>query len=47
MFKEACRDLSDSDLEDLKNATFSAMEDLIEQAGTYLNEKKYLAAVLA
>lgn len=43
MFKEACRDLGDSDLEELKNATFSALDNLIEQAESFLNEKKYLA----
>lgn len=45
MFKEACRDLGNSDLEILKSATFGALDDLVEQAELYLNKKKYLAAV--
>jgi len=43
MFKEACRDLSDSDLEELKMATFAALDEIIEQTEVYINEKKYLA----
>lgn len=45
MFKDACRDLSDSDLDDLKKATFGVMDDLIGQADLYLREKKYLAII--
>lgn len=43
MFKQACRDLSENDLNLLKLATFNALDDLIAQVDSYLNEKKYLA----
>ena len=43
MFKEACRDLSESDLNDLKDATFSALDDLIAKTDNHLNVKGYLS----
>lgn len=43
MFKEACRDLSETDLNDLKNSTFSALDDLISKTDHYLNTKAYLS----
>lgn len=42
MFRKACSDLSDSDLEQLKVATFAAMDNLVSHADAYLEQKKYL-----
>lgn len=47
MFKQACRDLSENDLNSLKSATFSTLDDLVAQVDLYLKNKKYLAAPLA
>lgn len=47
MFKQACRDLSESDLDSLKLATFNALDDLIAQVDSYLNKKRYLEVPLA
>jgi len=43
MFKEACRDLSDSDLIELRDATFAALDDLVGNVESFLAEKTYLA----
>ncbi|WP_226687154.1 MAE_28990/MAE_18760 family HEPN-like nuclease [Stutzerimonas stutzeri] len=45
MFKEACRDLSDSDLKDLRDSTFAALDDLVAGVESFLAEKSYLAEV--
>lgn len=45
MFKEACRDLSDSDLKKLKDATFAALDDLVAQVESFLAGRAYLAPV--
>lgn len=42
MFKEACRDLSDSDLIDLRDSTFAALDDLVENVEAFLTGKSYL-----
>lgn len=44
MFKEACRDLSDSDLAELRDSTFSALDNLIGNVENFLSGKVYLAA---
>ncbi|WP_168233448.1 MAE_28990/MAE_18760 family HEPN-like nuclease [Pseudomonas veronii] len=43
MFKEACRDLSDSDLAELRDSTFSALDNLIGNVESFLSGKVYLA----
>ena len=43
MFKEACRDLSDSDLQKLKDSTFAALDDLVALVEIFLAERAYLA----
>jgi hypothetical protein len=43
MFKEACRDLSDSDLSELRDSTFSALDNLIGNVENFLSGKAYLA----
>lgn len=42
MFKEACRDLSDSDLIELRDATFKALDDLVANVETFLIRRAYL-----
>lgn len=44
MFKEACRDLSDSDLIELRDSTFAALDNLITNVESFLTEKDYLAS---
>jgi hypothetical protein len=44
MFKEACRDLSDSDLRELRDSTFAALDDLVANVECFLAERAYLAA---
>lgn len=43
MFKDACRDLSDSDLAGLRDSTFSALDNLIGNVEDFLSGKSYLA----
>lgn len=43
MFKEACRDLSDSDLIELRDSTFAALDDLIANVEGFLAAKAYRA----
>lgn len=43
MFKEACRDLSDSDLIELRDSTFEALDDLVANVESFLAERAYLA----
>lgn len=43
MFKEACRDLSDSDLIDLRDSTFDALDNLVANVESFLAERAYLA----
>ncbi|MEA9710307.1 MAE_28990/MAE_18760 family HEPN-like nuclease [Xanthomonas campestris] len=43
MFKEACRDLSDNDLAGLRDATFSALDEMVANVETFLAERRYLA----
>jgi len=43
MFKEACRDLSDSDLQKLKDSTFAALDNLVALVEVFLAERAYLA----
>lgn len=43
MFKDACRDLSDSDLVGLRDSTFSALDNLIGNVENFLSRKSYLA----
>lgn len=43
MFKEACRDLSDSDLIELRDSTFAALDDLVGNVETFLAARAYLA----
>lgn len=44
MFKEACRDLSDSDLIELRDSTFAALDDLVSNVESFLADRAYLAA---
>lgn len=44
MFKEACRDLSDSDLIELRDSTFAALDGLVANVESFLAERAYLAA---
>lgn len=44
MFKEACRDLSDSDLTELRDSTFAALDDLVANVETFLARRAYLAS---
>lgn len=44
MFKEACRDLSDSDLKELRDSTFAALDDLVANVESFIEGKAYLAA---
>ena len=44
MFKEACRDLSDSDLIELRDSTFAALDDLVANAETFLASRAYLVS---
>ncbi|RYY00984.1 MAG: hypothetical protein EOO53_20315 [Gammaproteobacteria bacterium] len=44
MFKEACRDLSDRDLAELRDSTFSSLDNLISNVEIFLNQRLYLAA---
>lgn len=43
MFKEACRDLSDSDLIELRDSTFSALDELVKNVESFLAGRAYLA----
>lgn len=45
MFKEACRDLSNSDLIELRDSTFAALDNLINNVESFLTGKSYLAPV--
>ncbi len=44
MFKEACRDLSDSDLRGLRDSTFEALDNLVGNVEAFIAGKAYLAA---
>lgn len=44
MFKEACRDLSDSDLMNLRDSTFEALDNLVENVELFLARRVYLAS---
>lgn len=44
MFKEACRDLSDSDLLELRDSTFAALDDLVANVEIFLARRAYLVA---
>lgn len=41
-FKDSCRDLTGSDLSEIRDAVFSALDSIINQADIYLQEKKYV-----
>ena len=43
MFKEACRDLSDSDLIELRDSTFAALDQLVANVEYFLAERVYRA----
>lgn len=43
MFKEACRDMTLNEMEKCQEATFGALDSILEQTEVYLSEKKYLA----
>ncbi len=42
MFKEACRDLSDSDLKELRDSTFATLDDLVANVEAFLARRSYL-----
>lgn len=42
MFKEACRDLSDSDLIELRDSTFAALDNLVANVETFLARRSFL-----
>jgi hypothetical protein len=44
-FKDSCRDLTNSDLTEIRDAVFSALSSIVEQADVYLTEKKYVLQV--
>lgn len=41
-FKDSCRDLTNSDLSEIQDAVFKALDSIIAQADFYLQEKKYV-----
>jgi uncharacterized protein (DUF2267 family) len=41
-FKDSCRDLTNSDLTEIRDAVFRALDSIIAQAEVYLQEKKYV-----
>ena len=40
-FKDSCRDLTNSDLTEIRDAVFRALDSIIIQSDVYLQEKKY------
>jgi peroxiredoxin len=41
-FKDSCRDLTSSDLAEIRDAVFGALDSIIAQVEVYLQEKKYV-----
>lgn len=44
MFKEACRNMTTRELQALRNASFSALESVVQQTESYFSERKFLLA---
>lgn len=42
MFKESCRNMTIGELDTLQKATFEALDNIVDQVGVYISEKKYL-----
>jgi peroxiredoxin len=41
-FKDSCRSLTNSDLSQIRDAVFNALDSIVEQTDFYLRERKYL-----
>lgn len=42
-FKDSCRDLTSSELFEIQQAVFSALDSIIDQVDAYLTQKRYMA----